>query len=94
MSLFRSLGNAIAKRDSDTDAHNYRVTLYATALAEALKLSRQAIAELVIGTFLHDVGKIGISDSILLKPGKLTVDEFEVMKTHVLQGIEIVAENS
>lgn len=94
LSLLRSLGNAIAKRDSDTDAHNYRVTLYAVALAEAVDISRQKIAELVIGAFLHDVGKIGISDSILLKPGKLTVDEFEIMKTHVLLGIEIVADNS
>lgn len=93
LSLMRSLGNAITKRDSDTDAHNYRVTSYAVALAEAMELPRREIADLVAGAFLHDVGKIGIPDSILLKPGKLTDDEFRIMKTHVLLGIEIVADN-
>lgn len=93
LSLMRSLGNAIAKRDSDTDAHNYRVTFYAVALAEAMDLPKQDIADLVAGAFLHDVGKIGIPDRILLKPGKLTVDEFETMKSHALLGIEIVTDN-
>ena len=93
LSLLHSLGNAAAKRDSDTDAHNYRVTIYAVALAEALALPHQEISDLVTGAFLHDVGKIGIPDSILRKPGKLSPDEFEVMKTHVLLGLEIVADN-
>lgn len=93
LSLMHSLGNAIAKRDSDTDAHNYRVTSYAVALAEAMALPKQEISDLVVGAFLHDVGKIGIPDRILLKPGKLTVEEFEVMKTHALLGVEIVADN-
>lgn len=93
LSLMRSLGDAIAKRDSDTDAHNYRVTYYAVALAEAMGLPKKEISDLVAGAFLHDVGKIGISDTILLKPGKLTDEEFEIMKTHVLLGGEIVAGN-
>ncbi|MFZ2853812.1 MAG: HD domain-containing phosphohydrolase [Rhodocyclaceae bacterium] len=93
LSLLRSLGNAIAKRDADTDAHNYRVTCYAVTLAEAVGVGKETITELVLGAFLHDVGKIGIPDRILLKPGKLTVEEFEVMKTHALLGIEIVADN-
>ncbi len=88
--MLEVLGNAIAKRDSDTNAHNYRVTLYSIKLGEALKLNREGMQELIKGAFLHDVGKIGISDSILLKPGKLTEDEFEIMKTHVLHGIEII----
>lgn len=90
MGMLEVLGNAIAKRDSDTNAHNYRVTLYAFRLAEAIGLSREEIRELVKGAFLHDVGKIAISDNILLKPGKLTAEEFEVMKTHVVHGEEIV----
>lgn len=94
LSLLRSLGNAVAKRDSETDAHNYRVTLYAVALAEAIGLPKQDIAHLVAGAFLHDVGKIGIPDRILLKPGKLTGEEFEIMKTHALLGLEIVAGNA
>lgn len=93
LSLLRSLGNAVAKRDSDTDAHNYRVTCYAVTLAEAVGVGKQTITELVLGAFLHDVGKIGIPDHILLKPGPLTNEEFQVMKTHAVVGVEIVAEN-
>lgn len=93
LSLMHSLGNAIAKRDSDTDAHNYRVTCYAVSLAETLGLPDKTISELVVGAFLHDVGKIGIPDQILLKPGKLTADEFAIMQTHTLLGVEIVAGN-
>jgi HD-GYP domain-containing protein (c-di-GMP phosphodiesterase class II) len=85
------LGGAVAKRDSDTDTHNYRVTLYAIALAEAVGLPRGTMQELIKGSFLHDVGKIAITDAILLKPGRLTPDEFTVMKTHVDHGIDIIA---
>lgn len=93
LSLLRSLGNAIAKRDADTDAHNYRVTCYAVTLAEAVGVDKETITELVLGAFLHDVGKIGIPDQILLKPGRLTSEEFQVMQTHAVLGIEIVAGN-
>ncbi len=84
------LGSAIAKRDSDTHAHNYRVTVLAIRLAEAMGLDAAAIRRLVKGAFLHDVGKIAIPDRILLKPGKLDTDEFTVMKTHVAHGLDIV----
>ncbi len=86
----RALGSAIAKRDSDTDIHNYRVMIYSVNLAEAFGLVHSLIRTLIKGAFLHDVGKIGISDQILLKPGKLTKYEFEVMKRHVNHGIDIV----
>jgi putative nucleotidyltransferase with HDIG domain len=88
--ILQVLGSAIAKRDSDTDVHNYRVTVYAVRLAEALGVDRAAIRGLIKGAFLHDVGKIGIRDHILLKPGRLNQDEFEEMKKHVPHGIEIV----
>ncbi len=91
--LMRTLGSAIAKRDSDTDAHNYRVTLYAVRLAQALKRPEDEIAALIAGAFLHDVGKIGIPDGILLKPGKLTAAEFDTIKTHVSIGEDIVGES-
>jgi HD-GYP domain-containing protein (c-di-GMP phosphodiesterase class II) len=84
------LGSAIAQRDSDTDAHNYRVTLYTAHLAEAAGLGADEIRALIKGAFLHDVGKIGIRDHILHKPGKLDDDEFSVMKTHVDHGLEIM----
>jgi HD-GYP domain-containing protein (c-di-GMP phosphodiesterase class II) len=83
------LGSAIAKRDNDTDAHNYRVTLYSVRIAEHVGLPRSEIRTLIKGAFLHDVGKIGIRDKILLKPGKLDDAEFEIMKTHVGHGLEI-----
>lgn len=91
--LMRTLGSAIAQRDSDTDTHNYRVTLYAIRLAEALQRPREEIASLIAGAFLHDVGKIGIPDGILHKPGKLDSAEFAIMQTHVLLGEEIISES-
>lgn len=91
--LMEVLGNAIAKRDSDTSVHNYRVTIYAIRLAETLKLSGTQLRQLIAGAFLHDAGKIGISDNILLKPGKLTEEEFAVMRTHVALGVDILAKS-
>lgn len=93
LSLIKSLGAAVAKRDSDTDAHNYRVALYAVALAESILIPREEVCNLLIGAFLHDVGKIGIPDHILLKPGKLNAEEFSVMKNHAIIGLDIIAGN-
>ena len=84
------LGSAIAKRDSDTDVHNYRVTIYSVRLAENVGIGDDAMRVLIKGAFLHDVGKIGISDAILLKKGRLTESEFEEMKKHVTHGLDIV----
>jgi len=92
--LMEVLGGAIAQRDSDTSLHNYRVTIYAIRLAEAIELDHAQIRSLIAGAFLHDVGKIGISDNILLKPGKLTDDEFAVMRTHVLLGVETISKSA
>ena len=86
----KALGNAIAERDSDTDEHNYRVTYFSLCLAEHLHLPAQSIKSLVKGAFLHDIGKIGIRDNILLKPSSLTNDELTVMKAHVEKGVQIV----
>lgn len=94
LELLNVLGCAIAERDSDTNSHNYRVTFYALRLGEAIGLAREAIHDLIAGAFLHDVGKIGIRDMILLKPGKLTPEEFEVMKTHVSLGVAILSKSS
>ncbi len=93
LELLQALGSAIAKRDADTDLHNYRVTLYAVKLAEAMNMNRAQIESLIVGAFLHDVGKIGIPDQILLKPGRLTEEEFEIMKTHVTLGAEIIQDS-
>jgi len=90
----KALGNAIAKRDSDTDAHNYRVTIYSVRLAEVIGLDTKKMQGLIKGAFLHDVGKIGTPDSILLKPGKLTESEFSEMKNHVGHGVDIIKNSS
>jgi HD-GYP domain-containing protein (c-di-GMP phosphodiesterase class II) len=88
------LASTIAKRDSDTDIHNFRVTLYAVRLAEALRLPADEIQSLIKGAFLHDIGKIGIRDAILLKDGGLTEEEFSLMRGHVQHGIDILGDSS
>jgi len=93
LETLKVLGSAVSIRDSDTDAHNYRVTIIAVKLAQVRGLSNEEIRSIIKGAFLHDVGKIGIRDNILLKPGKLTDEEFEVMKSHVSHGVEVI-ENS
>ncbi len=90
LETLKVLGSAIATRDNDTDAHNYRVTIFSVRLAEVVDLDPKMIRTLIKGAFLHDVGKIGITDNILLKPGQLTEKEFKVMSTHVPQGLDII----
>ncbi|SCY26528.1 HD-GYP domain-containing protein [Desulfoluna spongiiphila] len=90
LDTLETLGSAIAQRDSDTNAHNYRVTLYAARLGEELGLPARTMRTLIKGAFLHDVGKIGIPDEVLLKPGKLDDAEYEIMKTHVDHGCDII----
>jgi HD-GYP domain-containing protein (c-di-GMP phosphodiesterase class II) len=90
LDMMLTLGKAIALRDSDTGAHNYRVAWLAIELAEAVKFSADRMRALLLGSYLHDVGKIAISDNILLKPGRLTDEEMEIMKTHVMEGGKMV----
>lgn len=90
IAMMEALGRAIAKRDSDTGTHNYRVAWIAARLGEALGLQGAEMQSLIAGSFLHDVGKIGIPDAILLKPGRLDDAEMDIMRTHVAQGQEIV----
>lgn len=89
--MLETLGSVIAKRDSDTSSHNYRVTIYSIHIARELQLDDDHIRGVIKGAFLHDVGKIAISDNILLKPNKLTPYEFDIMKTHVNHGTDIVS---
>ena len=90
MGMLAALGSAVARRDRGTNAHNYRVTIYAIHLARALGLSVEQVRGLVKGAFLHDVGKIGIADAILRKPARLTPEETLVMQAHVRYGVEMV----
>jgi len=91
LELLDVLGGAIAHRDSDTSSHNYRVAWYAVKFAQVTELSPEEMRNLIAGAFLHDVGKIGISDQILLKPGKLTADEVVIMRQHVALGVAIIS---
>jgi putative nucleotidyltransferase with HDIG domain len=92
--LMEVVGSAIAKRDSATSMHNYRVATYAVKLAESIGLGRDEMRDLIAGAFLHDVGKIGINDSILLKPDELDPQESEIMKTHVSLGVDILKKSN
>ncbi len=85
-----SLARTVELRDQYTGDHTRRVTDYSLLLARELKLSPTEIDNVEIGTPLHDIGKIGVDDAILRKPGRLTSNEFEIMKTHTVKGAEIL----
>lgn len=85
------LAQAVELRDEYTGGHTARVTNYSLLLATKLGLSTKDIDLVRIGTPLHDIGKIGIDDEILRKPGKLTEAEYEIMKTHTVKGAAIIS---
>lgn len=85
-----SLADAIEKRDPYTGGHTQRVTLYSLAMAKYLSLTHAEVKWLKIASVLHDIGKIGIDDGILRKPGQLDPEEFEVIKRHAGLGAEII----
>jgi putative two-component system response regulator len=84
------LCHAAEYRDDETGYHVLRISKYCEVLARGLGLSEEEIWLLSKASPLHDIGKIGIPDSILLKPGRLTPEEFEVMKRHAEIGGEIL----
>ncbi|MFA6922105.1 MAG: bacteriohemerythrin [Gallionella sp.] len=88
--VIRSLGVASEYRDNETGLHIMRMTNFAQAIAKALDLPAAQRELLYIAAPMHDVGKIGIADAVLLKPGKLTPEEFEIMKTHTDIGATIL----
>ena len=79
-------GLALEFRDYETKGHTERVTALAEALSDTLGLGEAASTQLRWGAYLHDVGKIAIPDQVLLKPGKLSAEEFTVIKSHVVIG--------
>jgi HD-GYP domain-containing protein (c-di-GMP phosphodiesterase class II) len=85
-----SLAEAIEKRDPYTGGHTQRVTLYSQGIAKQLHLQDPEIKWLKIASVLHDIGKIGIEDQILRKPGGLNPEEFEMIKRHSNMGAEII----
>ena len=91
-SVIVSLALTIEARDPSTDGHCQRLAAYAAALGVELGLGEDDLAALERGGFLHDIGKVGIPDSVLLKPGALTRDEYEQMKTHTVIGDRLCGE--
>ena len=92
--MVQKLTAAAEFRDSDTGAHIARIGFYANKISCALDMPMDFIETITFSSQLHDIGKIGISDSILLKPGPLTRDEFEIMKTHTAMGEKILSEST
>jgi response regulator RpfG family c-di-GMP phosphodiesterase len=86
-----ALAAALDLRDNDTAGHSRRVTLYSLEMATKLNFTSDQLKQLERGAYLHDIGKIGIPDSILLKPGKLTPEETAIMQTHVRIGYELMS---
>ncbi|HID10544.1 MAG TPA: response regulator [Candidatus Latescibacteria bacterium] len=84
-----ALANAVEAKDAYTEEHTERVSRYAVALGRKVGLDRDYTEALCVGGMLHDVGKIGIPDHILLKPGKLSDKEFEHIKAHPIIGERI-----
>jgi len=89
--IVTAITTAIDKRDNYTHTHSKNVAKISVMIGEKLGLTEKELEELEISATLHDVGKIGISDSILLKPGKLTREEYEVIKSHTTIGAEILS---
>jgi two-component system, LuxR family, sensor histidine kinase TtrS len=86
-----ALVNMIEQRDTYTAGHTYRVAHYAQLIAKELELSEKEIEKLVASAKLHDIGKVVTPDSILLKPGKLTKLEYELIKEHAQAGYEVLS---
>ena len=86
----RAISNALDTKDSYTNGHSLRVTLYSMILARELNLDEAYMEDIEIAGLLHDIGKIAMPKSILCKNGRLTDDEFLVMKSHPVRGEKIV----
>src|SRR2546430_1819678 len=83
----------VDKRDGQTFGHSQRVGELCEGVARLLRLPDEECNTIRVGGILHDLGKIAIPDSILLKPGKLTPEEYEIIKTHPVEGAQILAEH-
>ncbi len=90
MGSIQMLAGAVDEKDPYTRGHSDRVTRYSLLIAKEMDLPAHFMETLRISAQLHDVGKIGIEDHILKKPGALTEEEFEVMKTHTTKGANIL----
>jgi len=88
--VFRALTTVIDAKDHYTASHSQNVSYYATELARAMNLTPEEVEIVKEAGLLHDIGKIGIPEAVLQKPGRLNEEEFAVMKSHVEQSVEIL----
>ncbi|WP_041959675.1 HD domain-containing phosphohydrolase [Sulfurospirillum arsenophilum] len=88
--IINKLASAAEFKDQETSKHTKRVGLYSALLAEKYGLSRDDITKIELAAPMHDAGKIGIADKLLLKPNKLSDEEFDVMKTHAKLGHDLL----
>lgn len=88
--ILQRLGSAAEFKDKDTYWHTQRVGCFAACLTKTLGFNEQVVEDLLLTAPLHDVGKIGVPDQILFKPGKLEADEWEQMKLHTTHGYNIL----
>jgi len=86
----RALGAAIDLRDTETAGHSHRVTLYSAKIAKELGATEQELKTIAMGAWLHDIGKLGIPDAILLKPRALTEKEWAIMRSHAQVGFDLI----
>lgn len=91
LEIIRRLGRAVGYRDNATGLHVIRMSYYAALLARAAGMSPEECELLFHASPMHDIGKIGIPDRILLKPGRLDADEWAVMRTHTTIGAEMLS---
>ncbi len=89
---FRSLGLALEHRDYETKGHTDRVVELTTRFGQALGFGAERLQALQWGAYLHDMGKLSVPDQILLKPGLLTADEFELIKRHPVTGAQMCSD--
>lgn len=92
LNLLHTLGAVIDAYDLYTFGHSAQVARYAGAIAEAMNLPLAEQTAIVRGALIHDIGKVGITDAIVGKPGRLTDEEYELMKLHTVIGAEIVSQ--
>jgi HD-GYP domain-containing protein (c-di-GMP phosphodiesterase class II) len=91
LGTIRALAQAIDAKDPYTRGHSVRVNQYSVIIARYLGLENQELRDIHVASLLHDVGKIGIDDAVLKKPGALTQEEFTIMKTHTVLGANIMS---
>ncbi|MDG6773800.1 response regulator [Thiomicrorhabdus sp. ZW0627] len=93
LEIVQRLGRAGEYRDNETGNHVKRVSLFSYWIAKQCGLSEEHARLIELGSPMHDIGKIGVSDNILLKPGKLSSEEFQAMQNHVLIGAKILEDS-